>query len=153
MFNSEHDASYASSHHMGPRISFSHDFVDSQQQAMAVKHEASHRELPLSTDFQFSVHDHSMIPADEIFCKGKMLPLKNRCSDNGGPRKLTLREELLAEDNSEDSPRFMNSPGRWRDRWSLKRGNFGSKRGDKSEVCLERVLEEKASIFTMTSKK
>ncbi|KAI4367618.1 hypothetical protein MLD38_023334 [Melastoma candidum] len=153
MFNSEHDGYYASSHQMGPRISFSHDFVDTQQQAVAFNHEASYKEAPVSTDFQFSVRDHTMIPADEIFCQGKMLPLRNKCSENGGLRKMTLREELLAEDDLEDSPRFTNSPGRWRDRWSLKRGNFGSKRGDKSEVCLESVLEEKASIFTMTSKK
>ncbi|XP_048128928.1 uncharacterized protein LOC125312912 [Rhodamnia argentea] len=149
MFNSEQEGFYAPSTMLGPRISFSHDFADTQQQQPIRQEARSYKEAPVSADFEFSVNNDSMIPADEIFSKGKLLPLK---SNGTNPlRKMTLRDELLVDDD--DLPRLTSSPGRWRERWGLKRSHFASKKGDRSESSLEKVVEDKASIFALTSKK
>ncbi|CAK8577509.1 unnamed protein product [Lathyrus sativus] len=97
---------------MDPRISFSNDFVVSQQQA--VKHENIYREAPVSSDFEFSVKKYSMISADQVFFKGMLLP-GNECS-----KKVTLRDELL---NDDDSPKWSKSLSRWKERLGLKRGS------------------------------
>ncbi|XP_030450198.2 uncharacterized protein LOC115672533 [Syzygium oleosum] len=152
MFNNEQEGFYAPSTMLGPRISFSHDFADTQQQP-PIRHEArKYKEAPVSSDFEFSVNNNSMIPADEIFSKGKLLPLK---SNGANPlRKMTLRDELLMDDDSSNDalPRLTSTPGRWRERWGLKRSHFASKKGDRSESSLEKVVEDKASIFALTSK-
>ncbi|KAI3441379.1 uncharacterized protein J3R85_002665 [Psidium guajava] len=154
MFNSEKEGFCAPSTMLGPRISFSHDFAETQQQQPPIRQEArSYKEAPVSADFEFSVNDDSMIPADEIFSKGKLLPLK---SNGANPlRKMTLRDELLADEDDSNNglPRLTSSPGRWRERWGLKRSHFASKKGDRSESSLEKVVEDKASIFALTSKK
>lgn len=92
--------------HLGPRISFSNDFGDSQQL------ENSYREAPVSADFEFSAPTYTMIAADEIFSKGKILP-------------TTLRDELLAaDDDFEGLPaRVAKGAGRWRERLGLKRSH------------------------------
>ncbi|KAG2409169.1 uncharacterized protein HKW66_Vig0039910 [Vigna angularis] len=100
---------------MDPRISFSYDFVVSQQ---AIKHENIYTEDPVSSDFEFSVKNNSMISADEAFFQGMLLPLKSSdCS-----KKVTLRDELLANDDYEEElPRLPKSSSRWKERLGLRR--------------------------------
>ncbi|KAI4385114.1 hypothetical protein MLD38_003173 [Melastoma candidum] len=123
-----------------PRISFSNDFVESQ-----VCREAR---MPASTcpdavtvgatsNFEFSVSNHSMTSADELFFKGRILP-----SYRGGrSTATTLREELLAEDDEEGegegeaSSRLAGDNsggggGRWRGFLGLRKGG---KKGDSNK--------------------
>lgn len=128
MFNNDQPYLYTSP--LGPRISFSNDFSDTQHPIK--KHETNYREAPVSSDFEFSVKNNNMTSADEIFFKGMLLPTKP---------KMTLRDELLVDDDDDDGfkdvlPRLQKSSGRWKQR-------FGLKRGDKSDGTLERVVEEK----------
>ncbi|KAF9684299.1 hypothetical protein SADUNF_Sadunf04G0103500 [Salix dunnii] len=139
MFNSEQQSFYTSS--IDPRISFSSDFVDAQQ---AIKYESSYREAPVSTDFEFSVKDYSMIPADEIFFKGTMLPLKDNCSNNNQQRKMTLRDELLVDDEvKDDAFPTPKSSGWWKEKLRLKKGHFTPKKSDRNSGVLSRVVEER----------
>ncbi|XP_041990523.1 uncharacterized protein LOC121741706 [Salvia splendens] len=96
----------------GPRISFSSDFLE------PVKLEKSYREAPVSSDFEFSVRNYSMISADEVFFDGKMLPSRESFT-----KAKTLRDELLSSDDGcEDvSSRRAKGTNRWRERFGLKR--------------------------------
>ncbi|KAG6432946.1 hypothetical protein SASPL_104540 [Salvia splendens] len=99
----------------GPRISFSNDFLE------PVKLDKSYREAPVSSDFEFSVRNYSMISADEVFSNGKMLPSRESFS-----KTKTLRDELLAgDDDYEDvsSLRLVKGASRWRERFGLKRSH------------------------------
>ncbi|KAJ6419900.1 hypothetical protein OIU84_029927 [Salix udensis] len=81
---------------MSPRISFSNDFADSQQ---IIRQERSSRETPVSSDFEFSVTNYSMMSADELFFKGRLLPFK----DSGSSQmQRTIRDELLVDDDKDD---------------------------------------------------
>lgn len=107
-----------------PRISFSNDFGDPQQPK---KLENSYREAPVSSDFAFSAPCYSMISADEVFFKGKILPSKIN----------TLRDELLAGDDDEglSSPRFAKGASRWKERLGLKRSHVVvPKKSDKIRI-------------------
>lgn len=142
MFNNEQQGLFTSS--MDPRISFSNDFADTQH---ATKYESSYREAPVSSDFEFSVKNYTMIPADQIFSKGMMLPLKDNCTNQ--LRKMTLREELLVGDDAfEDAlPSVPKSSGWWKERLSLKRGHIAPKKSDKNNNgALERIVEEKRTV-------
>lgn len=143
MYNSDHKAHRYTP--ASPRISFSNDFVDSQQ---AIKQERSPRsEPPASSDFEFSVTNYSMMSADELFFKGKLLPFKETCSSNQMPRTTTLREELLVEDDEEDdSTSVRPAKGRWKGFLGLKKNQIGSKRAERSDVSMEiRIGECKRS--------
>ncbi|KAI3445995.1 hypothetical protein Pfo_002660 [Paulownia fortunei] len=125
---------------MSPRISFSNDFADPQQ---PIKLENSYREAPVSSDFQFSVPNYTMISADELFFKGKMLPLRENCT-----KTTTLRDELLAgDDDYEDvSPRLAKGTSRWKERLGLKRSHIVPKKSDKNaDGSLESIDEMKTS--------
>ncbi|KAF9675916.1 hypothetical protein SADUNF_Sadunf09G0083500 [Salix dunnii] len=138
MFNSEPQSCYFSS--MDPRISFSNDFADAQN---ANKYESSsYREAPVSTDFEFSVKNYSMIPADEIFFKGTMLPLKDNCTNVNHLRKMTLRDELLVDDKYDAFPAPKIS-GWWKEKLGLKRGHIAPKKSDRVAGVLDRVVEER----------
>jgi|UniRef100_A0A2N9HUM0 hypothetical protein len=139
MFNTEKQVLCTPS--VDPRISFSNDFADIQQPA---KHENTYREAPVSSDFEFSVKNYSMIPADEAFFKGMLLPVKNNQQ-----RKMTLRDELSVDDDYEDVfPRIPKNGSRWRERLGLKKGISASKKCDKSDHrMLESVVEEKSNVF------
>ncbi|XP_051147114.1 uncharacterized protein LOC127262466 [Andrographis paniculata] len=118
MFNNEqqHQGLYST---MSPRISFSSDFGDPQQ---AIKLENGYREAPVSSDFAFTVPTYSMISADEVFFKGKMLPLRENCT-----RITTLKEELLAgedDDDDIDSARIGKGMSSWKERLGIKRSPF-----------------------------
>ncbi|KVH93274.1 hypothetical protein Ccrd_004673 [Cynara cardunculus var. scolymus] len=98
---------------MGPRISFSNDFVESKNH-----HEnMSYREAPVSSDFEFCVPSFSANSADEVFFK--LPPLKEMNS------KVTLRDELLAggdDDDGYNSCKNSSSGTRWwREKFRLRK--------------------------------
>ncbi|XP_050210778.1 uncharacterized protein LOC126661061 [Mercurialis annua] len=145
MFNNinEQQQSLYTCSSMDPRISFSNDFVETQ-----IKYETHYREAPVSSDFEFSVRNNSMIiPADEIFCKGKILPLKEGSTNQ--LRKMTLQDELLVDDDDEEYefdvfPRVQKRSGWWKERLGLKKGDNITK---KNHQVLERIVEEKRFGF------
>ncbi|GAA0159568.1 hypothetical protein LIER_16310 [Lithospermum erythrorhizon] len=101
---------------MTPRISFSNDFVDVQAQQQVIKHGNSYKEAPVSSDFEFSLPGFSMISADELISKGKLLPLKEHCAKT----TTTLKDELLADDDDDcedvSAPRLNKITSRWKER-------------------------------------
>nr|KYP76348.1 hypothetical protein KK1_020586 [Cajanus cajan] len=120
---------------MDPRISFSYDFVVPQQ---AIKHENIYREDPVSSDFEFSVKNNSMISADEVFFQGMLLPQKSDdCS-----KKVTLRDELLVNDDDE-LPRLPKGSSRWKERLGLRRVSSNKKDKNKNHGFHQRVADEK----------
>ncbi|KAJ4716328.1 putative BEST plant protein match is: (TAIR:plant.1) protein [Melia azedarach] len=137
VFNNEHS--------MDPRISFSNDFADTQKQ------ESNYREAPVSSDFEFSARNFSMIPADEIFFKGMMMPSKDNYS-NQMRKMTTLREELLAGDDGYDNalPRVPKSSGWWKERLGLKRAHIVAKKTDRNDGVLEEAVEENQSAVGKT---
>lgn len=142
MYNSEHKGRQCAS--MSPRISFSNDFVDIQQ---ITKPERSSRDAPVSSDFEFSVSNYSMMSADELFFKGRLLPFKDNCN-NQMQRTTTLRDELLVDDDAGHvSLRPPKGPTRWKGLLGLKRTSTGSKKADKGEGSVERGVESKRSAF------
>ncbi|MED6197312.1 hypothetical protein PIB30_055508 [Stylosanthes scabra] len=119
---------------MSPRISFSNDFVDVQQAMKQQQQEratSSRSEAP-SSDFEFSVTNYSMMSADELFFKGRLLPYK----DNKQPQRAptTLREELLLHDDDDSSSSFSlrppksssSSSTRWKGFLGLRKTNISS---------------------------
>ncbi|XP_076940664.1 uncharacterized protein LOC143609933 [Bidens hawaiensis] len=105
---------------MGPRISFSSDFIDSNH------HESfTYTEAPVSSDFEFSVPSFSSNAADEVFFKaGKLVPplMKDQ-------KVVTLRDELLS--------------GWWREKFGLKRGQSGKSEHKMNLGGLETIDEAK----------
>ena len=91
MLNDEHHQGVFIST-MDPTISFSNDFAFDPHQG--IKYERNYREAPVSSDFEFSVKNFAMIPADEIFFKGMLLPLKDNNGTEQG-RKLTVEIQCL----------------------------------------------------------
>lgn len=153
MYNSEHKGHHH--HHcapMSPRISFSNDFVDVQQ---AMKQERSSRsEAPaaVSSDFEFSVTNYSMMSADELFFKGRLLPYKDNCNNNQVQRApTTLREELLVDDDDEYEEISMRPPKgsstRWKGLLGLRKSHIGSKKAEKSEGSSDRGVEARRSAL------
>lgn len=119
----------------GPRISFSSDFLDSQNPIR------SYREAPVSSDFEFSVKNYSMISADEVFSNGRMVPLKENSM-----KATTLRDELISGDDGYGGgvPKLKVLKS-WRERLGLKRShNVAPKKNEKSIDSLGRIDETKA---------
>ncbi|KAF8405046.1 hypothetical protein HHK36_009943 [Tetracentron sinense] len=141
MFNTDHQGLYTP---MSPRISFSNGFLDTQQ---TIKHERSSRsEAPVSSDFEFSVTNNTMITADELFSKGRLLPFKDNCTNQ--LQKMTLRDELLIdEDDDNVSPRPPKGSIRWKGLLGLKRNHIVSRKADKSDGAMERIVERKRSML------
>ncbi|KAM3291555.1 hypothetical protein P3S67_019844 [Capsicum chacoense] len=100
---------------MGPRISFSNDFADTQQ---TLRHEHGYKEAPVSSDFEFSVSGYKMIPADEVFFKGKLLPLRENST-----KATTLKDELLAADDDYEDIFPSVGKGSWKERLGFKRSS------------------------------
>ncbi|KAL3646276.1 hypothetical protein CASFOL_011456 [Castilleja foliolosa] len=124
---------------MSPRISFSNDFAESQAHQIRAA-AAAYRDAPVSPDFEFSVSNYSMMSADELFFKGRLLPLKENCSSSSSSTKTTtLRDELLQNDNNEDEVSFASRPpknpaaNRWRGFLGLRKSHIGSKKSDKPQ--------------------
>lgn len=133
---------------MDPRISFSNDFVETQQ---PLKLENIYREAPVSSDFEFSVKDRCMIAADEIFFQGRLLPLKD--SSRNLLVKTTLRDELQVNEDDEDEdvsfPKLTKtSASCWKERFGFRRSHFLPKKQHRTESVLKTVEEEeKTSVF------
>lgn len=107
--------------YMGPRISFSNDFIDSN-----LHENISYTEAPVSSDFEFSVPTFSSNSADEVFFKGKLPPLKEKV--------VTLRDELLSGHDDDDDNKGMlfnnnknSSSGWWREKFGLRKSQNGHK--------------------------
>ncbi|XP_043714531.1 uncharacterized protein LOC122662893 [Telopea speciosissima] len=152
MFNTDHQQGLYPP--MSPRISFSNGFVDAQQQIMKHDHQRSPREAPAvaSSDFEFSVTNNSMMSADELFFRGRLLPSKDNCTNQ--LQKMTLREELLIDDDDDDegvSPRSSKSSSiKWKEFLGLKRPYNLSKKADNkiSEgSVMEIATEAKGSML------
>ncbi|KAM3363532.1 guanylate cyclase alpha [Capsicum galapagoense] len=123
---------------MSPRISFSNDFIESsttsssqhhQQQMMMKNQERSYSDAPVSSDFEFSVTNYSMISADELFSKGRLLPFKETQKTI-----TTIRDELLNDDDDDDNDFTLTIPKsstRWKGLLGLKKSHLGSKKIDK----------------------
>lgn len=115
-----------------PRISFSNDFAESASyHSHPHHHHHLHhpRDTPVSSDFEFSVSNYSMMSADELFSKGRLLPFKDTCT------KTTLREELLSG-HDDDDPISMRPPkgsNRWKGFLGLRKSHIGSKKSDKGD--------------------
>ncbi|KAJ4964362.1 hypothetical protein NE237_024301 [Protea cynaroides] len=144
MFNTKHQGLCVP---MSPRISFSNGFVDTQQM---IKHELNPRDAPASSDFEFSVTNNSMMTADELFFKGRLLPTKQTCTSQ--MQKTTLRDELLMdEDDDCVSPRPSKGALKWKEFLGLKRSHILSKRADKIEGSVEIEAEAKGSPVDQAS--
>lgn len=147
--NSEHNGHPCAP--MSPRISFSNDFVDAQQ---AVKQERVSRDAPASSDFEFCITNYSMMSADELFFKGRLLPFKDNCNNSQIQRPTTtLREELLVDDECEDfslrPPK--GSSTRRKGFLGLRKSHFGSKKGDKTEGSSDMGVGERRSRANVSS--
>ncbi|CAL9111110.1 unnamed protein product [Musa textilis] len=112
---------------IGPRISFSSDFVVEPPPAR-------NPGPPPDPNFEFAVGGDSMIDADKLFFKGRLLPLKE--SHQCGPQRITtLREELRASNEWE---RPLRGSIKWKELLGLKKSHCSSaaKKSDKPvQVC------------------
>ncbi|CAL0330760.1 unnamed protein product [Lupinus luteus] len=148
MYNSDHKTHHE--HHQCPRISFSNDFVDAQQ-AMNQEHVCSRSDSSLvSSDFEFSVTNYSMMNADELFSKGRLLPFKDNCNNNQIMHKgtTTLREELLVDEDCSFQefslkPPKGSSSTRWKGFLGLRKSHIWSQKVEKNEGSSYRGVEAK----------
>jgi hypothetical protein len=113
---------------LGPRISFSSDFAvepPPKNRAMSLRCQEE------DVNFEFSVGSHPMMAADQLFSKGRILPLK----DGGAARPpTTLRDELRGGDDDEGGSAKASS--RWKEMLGLRKalcvGGLGAaKKSDK----------------------
>lgn len=145
MYNSDHKKSVGPP--MSPRISFSNDFVQPN-----FHHDRSSKEAPVSSDFEFCVSNYSMMSADELFFKGRLLPFKDtNCANQ--MQRMTLRDELLVDDHNDDvycRPPRGNSV-RWKGLLGLKRAHIGSKKSEKRDGSVERMGDGKRSSLPSKS--
>lgn len=130
--NNNNNNSFSSDHrnvvgNMSPRISFSNDFVESHSRLINLQHPSP--PPPVSSDFEFSVSNHSMMSADELFSKGRLLPFKN---NNQQKAVSTLRQELLTsgEDDNVVASTSGKPPksGRWKGLLGLRKSHGTSKK-------------------------
>ncbi|XP_015065174.1 uncharacterized protein LOC107010405 [Solanum pennellii] len=77
---------------MSPRISFSNDFIDSSTNS-SQHNERRDSYSPVSSDFEFSVTNYTMLTADQLFSKGRLLPFKHT------HKTTTIRDELQNDDD------------------------------------------------------
>ncbi|KAJ3676996.1 hypothetical protein LUZ60_002720 [Juncus effusus] len=122
MYNQDHH--HNSMYQMaGPRISFSSDF------SLECPSRSSNN-LQTDPDFEFSVGSHQMIAADQLFSKGRILPMKNSSTSGQGMNRVTtLRDELREKDKEQRPTKAM----KWKELLGLRKGG-GSKKGEKSEL-------------------
>lgn len=141
---------------MSPRISFSNDFVDPNYSTKqdATRGPRSEAAAAASADFEFfsqssssSVVSFSMMSADELFFKGRLLPLKDAIFP-----KMTLRDELLMNEDEDDDGVFVKPPkgasARWRGILGLKKTSHTA-----SKRSVETIGDEKFVEFEFNSDK
>lgn len=119
---------------MSPRISFSNDFVDLQQAMKQERGSKSNSTQPVSSDFEFSVTNYSMMSADELFSKGRLLPYKDTKVQRGATTTTTLKQELLHNDDEYDGFSLRPPKGRWKGLLGLRKSHIGSKKAEKNEA-------------------
>ncbi|KAL1354699.1 hypothetical protein HN51_006757 [Arachis hypogaea] len=150
MYNSDHHHHHPCGAPMSPRISFSNDFVDIQQPLK--QQERTDEAPPASSDFEFSVTNYSMMSADELFFKGRLLPYKdNKPLTHRSP--TTLREELLLHHDDDASssafslrPPKSSSSTRWKAFLGLRKTHIASsKKADKPEPTTPSLLLNQGS--------
>ncbi|KAG6513242.1 uncharacterized protein LOC121969110 [Zingiber officinale] len=117
---------------LGPRISFSHDAVavDAPPPAAEGRLDGSH------DDFEFRLHDDpvAMLPADELFSDGKLVPLQLAVPKpaeaeppaaaeivSPDPPETRRKAEISGVDPYPFSPRAPRCAARWRELLGLKR--------------------------------
>ncbi|KAH7652841.1 hypothetical protein IHE45_19G043500 [Dioscorea alata] len=135
MYNSGQEHHHQGGIPMSPRISFSNDFV--VEQAAAISSVPKLSPSPGDPDFEFSVGSRPMMAADELFFKGRLVPLREHCIM---PRTTTLRDELLAGD--EDDADVWGSTSRpmksikWKELLGLKKqgGHYGNKKQEVKSI-------------------
>ncbi|OEL34694.1 hypothetical protein BAE44_0004285 [Dichanthelium oligosanthes] len=104
---------------MAPRMSFSSDFAVEPPPPAAARGGAA----PGDADFEFSVGSHPMMAADQLFSKGRLLPLREapQSGAGAGGRPVTLRDELRADERHGRVPRAPNI--RWKELLGLKKAS------------------------------
>ncbi|KAM0948962.1 hypothetical protein DsansV1_C06g0065231 [Dioscorea sansibarensis] len=112
---------------MSPRISFSSDFILDKP----IPSSSSSPATPGDPDFEFSVGTRPMMAADELFFKGRLLPLRH--GHGGAPPRptTTLRDELRAGSGADDvASRAKPCPPKWKGLLGLKKagGHYGNKK-------------------------
>ncbi|KAG8072499.1 hypothetical protein GUJ93_ZPchr0006g44071 [Zizania palustris] len=101
---------------LGPRISFSSDFAVEPAPAPAVQNRAMNlRCQEEDMSFEFSVGSHPMMAADQLFSKGRILPLKDGGFTAGRP-PTTLRDELRGDDRA-----LGKGSSRWKEMLGLRK--------------------------------
>jgi hypothetical protein len=124
---------------LGPRISSS-DFAVEPPAAAVQNRAMSLRCQEENINFEFSVGSHPMMAADQLFSKGRILPLK----DNGAARPPTT----LRDDDDERSSAKASS--RWKEMLGLRKalcvGGLGAaKKSDKGVVDADMVTDTTAA--------
>jgi hypothetical protein len=114
MYNPEHHHQHqpAPPSFMAPRMSFSSDFAVEPPPPAAARGGGD-------ADFEFSVGSHPMMAADQLFSKGRLLPLREAPQQAAGGRPVTLRDELRADERHGRAPRATNI--RWKELLGLKK--------------------------------
>ncbi|TVU28630.1 hypothetical protein EJB05_20154, partial [Eragrostis curvula] len=124
---------------LGPRISFSSDFAVEppppvQNRAMSLRCQEE------DINFEFSVGSHPMMAADQLFSKGRILPLKDGGVGFAARPPTTLRDELRGDDDDERGSAAKAS-SRWKEMLGLRKalcvGGLGAaKKSDKGSSCI-----------------
>ncbi|CAN6182537.1 unnamed protein product [Urochloa humidicola] len=119
MYNPEHHQHQAAPPFMAPRMSFSSDFAVEPPPPAAAREAGA--AAPGDADFEFSVGSHPMMAADQLFSKGRLLPLREAPHGGAGAggRPVTLRDELRADERHGRVPRAPNI--RWKELLGLKK--------------------------------
>lgn len=104
---------------LGPRISFSSDFAveppaPAQNRAMSLRCQAEE-----DLNFEFSVGSHPMMAADQLFSKGRILPLKDNAAGRRPP--TTLRDELRGGDDDDKASAAAKASSRWKEMLGLRK--------------------------------
>ncbi|KAG0470027.1 hypothetical protein HPP92_016727 [Vanilla planifolia] len=124
MFN-DHQGFCGAPSPMSPRISFSNDFaMDMPPPPRSA--------APSDPNFEFAVGGRPMIAADELFFKGRMLPLRDPHPPPAMARATTLRDELRDSEH-EEWARPPKGSLRWKEFLGFRRAHGGpsSRKTDK----------------------
>ncbi|XP_047316311.1 uncharacterized protein LOC124919977 [Impatiens glandulifera] len=133
---SDHNNNKSNLPPISPRISFSNDFAESHRYHRHHKPpnpSSSAAAAAASSDFEFCVptgNNSTMIGADELFFKGRLLPLKQGTT--------TLREELMVEEGNQSVigrrlMSHMRPPLKgWKELLGLRKGGHNSNGSKKS---------------------
>ncbi|KAF8730302.1 hypothetical protein HU200_017286 [Digitaria exilis] len=128
---------------LGPRISFSSDFAVEppppvQNRAMSLRCQEE------DLNFEFSVGSHPMMAADQLFSKGRILPLKDNGACFAGRPPTTLRDELRGggdDDERASAASKGSTSSRWKEMLGLRKalcvgggiGGGAAKKGSSSD--------------------